>query len=348
MNTTISALHPVEAAKPISGALARLLEQNRTRYNARVGQTKKHFPRLDDAKVAAVLRELVQPLVELVDQYAADKTGSVTDVYFDLALELCGRGILGDSTRYPFIEFAWQTLLPSLTPLIVTAPRTIIGSITNAVYTLSCEPSANPMYWLTRLRQAAPLLSDVSTLLKMGQVTAWQTGMAHYRQPALTLCQSLSPALLKIAFGMSTQQLTMEQIVAIMAANPWYQPAVPDAYPQLRIVKCAGAFRGFGGVFMAPPTVYASGDTFVASDGTSTWLLHADAFGATFHRTQGMPRAESTASAFGFKVITGKVSKNQFTVDFPELETVSSIAANATTLAVTTPWSHTISLISVC
>ncbi len=334
-------------AEPLAGTLARILEQNRSRYNSKFALVKSQFPKLADSVFAAQLSELVQPLVELADQKAPDKTTSIVDAYFDLALELCGREVFGGASRYSSINVAWHSLLPSLTALIVANPRRVVGAITNAVYTLSNEPSASPQEWILRMSQAAPLCSDIDTLLQVGQATAWQAGMAHYRQAALSLCQSLSPALVRIALGIPTDTRPVEQIIAQMSANPWYQPASWDTRAMLKIVKRAGAFRGFGGVFVAPPTVFASGDGFMASDGENTWLLHADAFGATFHRAEPTPRADKPPSAYGYKVVTGTVSKGTTTAAFDGLEIVTSLAANATTLAITTPYTHVITLIAL-
>jgi hypothetical protein len=112
-------------------------------------------------------------------------------------------------------------------------------------------------------------------------------------------------------------------------------------------VARVGAFRGFGGDFIRPPQVACPGGQFVVSDGEYHWLLHADCFGATLHRTAVVPDAPPVLAAPLFKVgLRGKVSRGPLSAVFADLSIHHSSAANADTLAVTTPLSHAVYLIT--
>jgi hypothetical protein len=109
-----------------------------------------------------------------------------------------------------------------------------------------------------------------------------------------------------------------------------------------------GAFRGFGGLFLAPPSVACPGGQFVVSDGDDHWLLFADRFGASFQRAASPPSGKPKMSQPYFQLsLEGQLSKGKLHATFPELERSQSSAANETTLAVTTPLSHAVYLLAV-
>jgi len=85
---------------------------------------------------------------------------------------------------------------------------------------------------------------------------------------------------------------------------------------------------------------------FYVSDGGHHWLLTADLFGATFHRADHAPAASPSRSPFNMEK-GGRVAHGQQTRQFPELESCRSWAANATTLAATSPLSHAVYLIAL-
>jgi len=239
---------------------------------------------------------------------------------------------------------------------VAESPRIVVGSVTNALYNLATTPGARPHEWAASLLQAADACPDTATLLKAGQVAAWRAGLAHYRLSALEICAQLAaaqPAIARLALGLPAQPDTppAATIINRLRADPWLHPdsdlppeGLPTSNFQLRIVARVGAFRGFGGLFLRPPIVEPSGEHFLVTDGDDTWLLVADACGATFHRAAGTP-SQKTETPFAL-AIDGAVRANGKTQVFPELVNYTSCAASRTTLAVTTPLSHAVSLVA--
>ena len=245
----------------------------------------------------------------------------------------------------------------------------------------SPQPGARPQEWLDSMRALAPLCADVPMLLQVGQVAAWRAGLAHYRQGALALCRRLALPLALAALGVPTGSGSdpdggrppvvraavaetaslrpddLNTLLERLAADPWLRPAdalIANRPRELRIVARAGAFRGFGGLFMAPPVVTASGEHFVALSprpflpmgaGEARWLLTADVFGATFHRAGDGPTATGSG-AFQLDR-SGRVTLGKDSKVFPELADFSSAAGNDRTLAVTTPLSHAVYLVAL-
>jgi hypothetical protein len=257
--------------------------------------------------------------------------------------------MLGPNSRYPVITSGWTHILPKLARHLANQPRALIGAVTNGLYNLSLTPGARPGAWMNDLLLLGEACDDLPTLLKAGQVCAWRAGLAHYRLQALAICPSLPTPVARLALGLpidSTQPI--DSLVSRLQTDPWYRPtsdAQPLA-PQIKIVARVGAFRGFGGLFLVPPIVEPAGEGFLVTDGEGTWLLSADAFGATFQRIARPVSQPPTDTPFKLGR-SGKVSAGKRDATFTELEGATSSAGNAHTLAVSVPYSHAIYLVAI-
>ncbi len=335
--------------KLITGTFAQILDANRARFNARFAEARHFRPGLDPEAFKEHLRSVVAPIVEMVSHVRADQAAEVAEVLFDLSLDLLGQEFVGPNSRYPFIAEGWRSLLPRLSRFVADSPREFVGAVTNALYNLSTTPGARPDEWTASLLQLAEVCLDAPTLLKAGQVAAWRAGMAHYRLSALDLCRELPSLVAFTALGLSPQAdpPPLDQLLESLKADPWLRPDshLPPPTSHLQIVSRVGAFRGFGGLFLAPPLVFSADDHFIVTDGEGSWWLIADAFGATFHRTDGQSSA-AASTPFALNR-SGLVVHGKITRECPELANASSFAGNRTTLAVTTSLSYVVFLIAL-
>lgn len=336
------------------GALAALLESRRSRYNAQFAEARRSRPSLDPECFSRHLRDVVAPLVERVAAVAPSQAPEVTDVLYELSLDLVGRDLLGPGARHPALVDGWTSLLAALPERLAEAPRQFTGSITNALYVLTTTPGARPSEWLREVRSLSAVCGSTGELLEAAKVAGWRAGLAHFRESALELCRKLPPRAAAAALGLSDLSLAADEIDTVvrqLLADPWLSPALalrgkPDTR-HLHLVARVGAFRGFGGDFIRPPLVTCPGGQFVASDGEHQWLLHADCFGSTLHRTGAVTEAPPVLAAPLFKLgLRGKVSRGPLSAVFADLSVHHSTAANAHTLAVTTPLSHAVYLIA--
>jgi hypothetical protein len=132
--------------------------------------------------------------------------------------------------------------------------------------------------------------------------------------------------------------------------SPWFDPATATAKAGPRVAAQAGAFRGFGGLFTEPPTVAPLGEHFLVRSGDGCWLLTADAFGATFHRApmkefevaRKLPTFPPDVQLKGTRLFA-----NGARLNLNELGTIISAAANQTTLAATSAFTHAVVLIAL-
>lgn len=324
----------------------------RDRYNALFAEARHYQPQLDGAAFGLLLIESVAPAVEAVAAAGGDPDAA-TDALYGLALDLYGHGLLGPERSDPWVAAGWKAL-PDLARPLGRAPRRVTAAVSNALRNLGQTPGARPADWLAGIQSCAAVTEDPDLLLRAGQVLAWRAGMAHYRVDALEVAAGLPEALAARALGLPTSADVAGGLERLRA-DPWFDPARPLAAPGLRRVARIGGFRGFGGVFLAPPLVCAVDGELRARDGGRdggpegvVWRIAADAFGATFHRAADADWRESGLGGSDWGLVKGRVSRPGLPdIAFPDLEDVTSLAATPSTLAVTTPLSHAIALIAV-
>jgi hypothetical protein len=238
--------------------------------------------------------------------------------------------------------------LPKLARFIAADPQMVVGAVTNALYNIAATPGARPGEWMRDMIGLAELSDDVNTLLNAGQVCSWRAGLAHYRADALSIAETLPSPIARLALGLPADDTQiLSSVIQRLQSSPWQSPVINSAIQptQLKIQKRVGAFRGFGGLFIVPPIVEPAGEHFLVTDGESTWLLTADLFGATFHRSPQVTTSSKPETPFKLNR-NGEVNANKVKQTFPELAQSTSHAANAHTLAVTVPYSHAVYLIA--
>jgi len=335
------------------GPLAVFLAQHRAVLNARFAQARHTLPQLDGQVFLQHLRETLAPIADAVAAEASEQFEPALFALYDLSLDLVGKQLLGPMARRQVVNEGWQSLLPRVPQLLGAEPVRVAGAVTNALYNLSRHPSARPAEWLGRMIRLAPACESAVPFLACGQVAAWLAGLARYRESALDVAAGLPPRLAAFVLGLE-HELPAEplaNLLDMLREDPWRTPEAaladlikPGERPRsLDIVAQAGAFRGLGGEFLAPPRVSAHDGRLYVTDGTGDWLLAADVFGTDFIRC-AKPRKRATASQSLNHA--GVVEWQGQTCAFEELADASSCALLARTLAVTLPTSHRVYLVA--
>jgi hypothetical protein len=334
----------------ISPVFAQILRSGREHFNGRFQLARRVRPDLNGAALAAFLETSVDGLVQSVHRVRPERATDVATTAYDLALDLLGQRLIGPGARLAWIEEGWRRLAPGVASLVAMAPERVLAALSNALHALATSSGARPDAWLTALERLGPGCADVQTWLRLGQVAAWRAGLAHYRASALVAADALTEPLALAAIG-APATARWPAMRDQLLATPWFDPAQPIAAPTPRLAMRAGAFRGFGGVFTSLPRVGNAGEHFVVASGEDSWLLTADAFGATFHRAQPHevgPRDEDTPPPpLGVRVLRGAVEIRGHRLDLPELGEITSVAANASTVALTARRSYAVMLIAL-
>lgn len=334
-----------------ASALARALDADRAAYNGRFLVARQAGAPVDPAAFADVLAEDVAPAVDAVHAVAPEWVPPVVSALYDVALGLLARDHLGPKARHPAVVEAWRRLLPVLPRPLAADPGAVAGSVTNAVHTLAATQGADPRTWVDRMAALGPEIVDVAALRDAGAIVAWECGLAPLRQAALDAAGRITPALAARALGVPARSpLPLPEVIARFRRDPWWSPAVPPVSGggrTVRVKATVGGFKGFGGPFLSPPGVLASGGALYAFDRAFVWRLHADCFGAVFVRQGPASSRPQREEVEGFAIDrAGHVLLGGSRAVFPELSEPAAHAFDGTTAAVATPYSYLISLVA--
>ena len=256
-----------------------VLRASREEINARFTLMRREFADLDAESYFAFLRTGGDAVVRSVESIAAVETGRAV---CEVALELVARNLAGPKARSRWQEEAWTRLLPAGARFVAAEPRRVLGAVSNAVNQIAATHGARVEQWLTLMQHAAGVAESTDDFLHAGQIAAWRSGMAHYREGALRMAGALPEPLVLATLDMTGP---VTPLLERLRADAWFNPDAAASAPWP--VARAGAFRGFGGVFALPPVIALHHGQWVATSGDEHWLLTADAFGATFHRLAG-------------------------------------------------------------
>jgi hypothetical protein len=325
----------------VSAPFAQVLAAGRRHFNTRVEEAKRRAPGFDAAGFAAFLQQQVDGVVVAVHAVAPTRMTAVALAAYDIAISLCLHGLAGPATRVPLLNQAWSRLFPLLAARIAEQPQDVLGALSNAIVHLVNVDGARGDEWLDLMVQLAPGAGTVAQLLDLGKVLAWRAGLAHFRSGALQAADNLPPALQLAALGAPIDG-SWNALRAALAADPW-------AAPQPRRTEGwqLGAFTGFGGRFPQPPELRLSPAGFLVRSGTRHFLVIADAFGAVLLPASG---EEFAAGAVPPPPVAPQ--RRGTTLVFADRELVLDLpteglqlAADSHTLAVASPYSHTLRLV---
>lgn len=330
----------------VSEPLAFVLRSGRDAFNAQFTAARRSYPELDPDRFREFLATTVDAVARATHAGHPDRLPDVVMAAYELGLELVGKRLVGASSGSAAIETGWRTLAAAATPLVAAEPRRVLTAISNALHQLAVTPGARPEEWIRDLAALAPRCPDVASLLAVGQIRAWMAGLAHYRKGALEVADRLPEPLVLAVVGGSGPWSALR---ARFDADPWFVPS-PDHAPAARArVRGIGAFRGFGGPFRAPPRIALHHELLVVSSADEAWVLTADAFGATFHRANPEESAARVATTLPADV---RWAEDTLTVRGRPLATplrgwLTSVAADRTTLALTSSLTHTVALVAL-
>lgn len=333
----------------LSPALTSVLRSARSELNARFAAARLRHPDLDGDAFVEFIRSAVDPLVLAAEAARPDRATDVAYAAYDMGLELVGQKLVGRSARAPFVGDAWRRVLPQAASLVAAEPERLIAAVCNASHHIAATGGTRPSFWIDTMSAVAGKCADSETFLNLGHVVAWRAGMAHLRESALAAADKLPESLVPLAIDAPAARWL--GVRDRLLADPWFDPANPRLSDKPRVAARAGAFRGFGGLFIEPPIVAIAGEQLLARGGDECWLVKADAFGATFHRAT----ADEFENAKRQPALPPDISLRDsvLTVRGERIELrdlageVTSICSGRTTLALTSPFTHGIVLVAL-
>jgi hypothetical protein len=339
-------------AEALSTVMQGALAAGRERYNALVAGARRGTD-LDPGAFQAWLREGIAPAVDAAAALRPETAAWVLDALFEQSVGLMVQRVLGPGAREPVVTAGWRRLLPGLPALLSAEPAALSAAVVNALHRLAATAGARPEEWTAAMLRAGPRCADLAAFRDAGLVAAWRAGLAQYRGQALSQARRLDPEVALIVLGLDgIAPGLVPGLLDGVAVDPW-RPLEelregPWGEPRLALVGRSGAFRGFGGLFPAPPRVLArQGVLYALADG-ECWRLFADCYGAVFQRV-ALPPAETQPRADRSEATvdeSGTAHHRDLAATFEELAGPTSFASDGTTLAVTVATSHAVYLVA--
>jgi hypothetical protein len=250
--------------------------------------------------------------------------GSFSASVSELMDDLKKKHLLGPGSRLPLLNSLWEAILPRVFEAFeafeATSPVFIAKSLTNTLYHLCLSPSSDPEGWLKQMKQGLVFFQNSYEMLDFAFVTAWMAGLPHLRAQSLEKLDSLGDSLLAVLFE---DTLSANELRLGLKSSAFWHPqyekkeiiaTAESACIDLSLVHRIGSFRGWGGPFILPPTLYThNGHCFVQSHSDS-WILSADAFGWCLNRIPNLPVACEPALAidnnqFNWQELSFKLTK---------------------------------------
>jgi hypothetical protein len=291
----------------------------RDALNAQFRAARVNRPTLSGAEFMQVLRSAVTPVGEAACALDPERAEAIVTDLYQVALELYAGGGFRSGALYP----VWTQALPHLASFIASHPRRIPAALSNAALTVASTPGARLEEWLARVVQAAAHTRDSDALLRAGQVAAWRSGLAHFRESALSVAATLPDPVARAALSLPLEAKVTASLKHL-SADPWYDPLAPHA-PAQHLYRLGG-FRGFGGPFTALPQAGLHDGQLAVQSGPDVWRVFADSFGATLKRISS---SDVTRTKLESKVSTQAV-----------LTDPASTASDGQRIAVTTARSY--------
>ncbi len=305
-----------------------MLRTCRGEINARFALMRREFADLDASAYGAFLCSCGDAVIRAVEATAPAAVLETGRAVCEAGMELVARNLAGPKAPARWLDEAWTRVLVAAARMVAAEPHRVIAAVSNAVHQLASTHGGRPAQWISLMEKVARLTGDTDVFLRAGQVGGWRCGLAHFREGALAAAKELPDVVTLAALGMEGGA---SALLENLRRDPWFDPAAPDLSP--RLVARTGAFRGFGGLFTAPPVVSLFENRWLATSGGEHWIITADAFGATFHRVTG----------HGINAPIPLDHAKLATLRVPlDCGTVTSLATNGATTAVTASLTHAV------
>lgn len=318
----------------LSPVLARTLAAARPWFNERATEARHRQPGFDLEGLRDFIETELDAIAVAVARVEPDRVGEVVQAAYEVGIELIGQRLVGPQARSPWVRRSWQVIVPSAAPLLVLAPRDILGALSNAAVQLGVTPGVRSAQWIDLLAGVVHQCADVDMFRYAGAVCAWRAGMVSLRDAALVAGERLPTRIAMACLGLDPDAHG-EAAWSRLRADRWL--ALEESQAPGHVL---GGFTGFGGVFSGPPSVRVDTAGFIARAGDRVYALDGDAFGAAALSA----RIDRFDAARQTPVSLGRPLREALAVRLQVPEEGLVATAHGQSLVVASPWSHRVFL----
>ncbi len=325
----------------IPAVFQRSLEDQRDALNALFRSRVKQGAKIDPHAFAEHVRTRIGNSIEAIHLVLPERTRIATTELYEVSLELFAAGHFGDGSKTPYLSTLWDEFMPKIARHVARDPRRVAGSLSNALVQIEQQSTQSAKRWLNLLIQLNQYAESVDELLVSGKVAAWVSGMSHFRRSALAAARLLPIRTVTSLLGLDldADENGIRNYLFQLEGNPWCNALVSPHERDLeaRQVAVCGAFRGFGGLMMKPPSVATVDGRLMVSDGEQVWQIFADRYGSVIQRVNLEPFQENRAPAKSNPCVNndGTIQWDGKITHRPDMANSTSFAFDGTTLAVT-------------
>jgi hypothetical protein len=308
------------------------MKSGRSLFNEAIADARRKQPGFDVPALSSWLTGPFASLAETVPRF----TDELASAGLDVSIMLVAHGLISGPGYSQFHDL-WAKVLSRCPELLSTYPRETLGIFHNAALNIRSSGKGVFSRWIDSLDALTDQVKTLPDLKNLCSVLAWTSGLAPYRISALEAAEKLPKELAHQALSVSSSVDIQESIIRFRE-NRWYNPKGSEE-KSLKVIHEVGAFTGFNGKFTDPPSVRACNDYYAVKSGNNYYTLCADTFGAVL--LGGSESEYSNAMEQTEEIPEGLLSL----INLPEEGL--SMTCSCDSIAVFSPWSYTILLISL-
>ncbi len=265
----------------VSKPFADILSARRQTFNNIVQTARTRTSSFDTEAFSNFLNTDVDAIIQAVCDVDPERSGSITEDVFEMAVNLVAQRRVGAGARDDLINRIWRDVAPRIPKLISIDALESLGALTNSATYVSAQDGLRADDWVKSLQDLAPKLDSIQHLRELVTVSTWRSGGAHVRPVALLAAAALPPEIAAAVIGVSKKRDIDDALKRFMADIWW----TPDGLKP-STGHTVGGFAGLGGPFNVPPNVRAIDDGFLVRSADAYFHLSVDAFGAIVQSAQ--------------------------------------------------------------
>lgn len=302
--------------KITSPELIKILNKKSDFFNQQCRSAQALSSQLTGSDITNWIIQVIEPIIISFTKFSENKISSLVEFLFKEMITFLASD--KKNRNYDYYKRCW--LLFTLNPdLFESTPRKSLKALTSALDSILNHSEEKADKWLSKMTLISPLLKTYDDLLDTGRLTAWTCGLAHLRNLALPINNSLNKEILLLLF------------------NEIPQDKIFNSHWLDFTIRSTGNFVGLDGIFYNPPLLTKHDEHVFISDKQNCYGLFADHFGESL-----VPCSDAFKSTLKFSLKNKKSNSSQINNIISKYDDITSWEYHNSTLFITTESSYSV------